>query len=102
MVYQITVTFPRSEQFGLSSQIRRAAVLIPSNIAEGFGRRSRKEKEQFYHHSLGSLFEVEAQLSIAMRLRYVSANDMEKTLSEIEKCKALLLKLIETNRLKIR
>ncbi len=74
---------------------------IPSNIAEGFGRRSNKEKEQFYHHSLGSLFEVEAQLSIAIRLQYISADDIEKTLNELEKCKALLLKLIETNGLKI-
>jgi four helix bundle protein len=102
LVYGITKKFPEAEKFGLSSQIRRASVSVPSNIAEGFGRRSSKEKAQFYHHSLGSLFEVEAQLSIATRLDYVSADDVGETLDEIERCKALLLKLIETNGLKIR
>lgn len=102
LVYGISGKFPAAEQFGLSSQIRRAAVSVPSNIAEGFGRQSSKEKEQFYHHSLGSLFEVEAQLSIATRLHYVAVGDLENTLNEIEKCRALLLKLIETNGLSTR
>lgn len=58
-IYQITSKFPPSEQFGLTDQMRRAAVSIPSNIAEGFGRLSAKEKGQFYFVAKGSLAELE-------------------------------------------
>lgn len=66
-VYQVTSAFPKEEVFGLISQMRRAAVSLPSNIAEGFGRRSAREKEQFYRHALGSLFELEAQIRISKK-----------------------------------
>ncbi len=71
-IYKITKNFPRDEQFGLTSQMRRAAVSITSNIAEGFGRQSRKEKVQFYAISQGSTLEIQNQLLIARDAEYIT------------------------------
>lgn len=70
-IYRSTQTFPRPEIYGLTSQIRRAAVSIPSNIAEGQGRRSRGEFKQFLGHARGSVFELESQVIIASNLGYI-------------------------------
>jgi four helix bundle protein len=67
-IYEATATFPRTETYGLSSQLRRAATGVASNIAEGQGRLSRGEWRQFLSQARGSLFEVEAQLILAHRL----------------------------------
>ena len=72
-IYQVTEKFPVSERYGLTSQMRRAAVSISSNIAEGFSRRSPKEKEYFYSMSHGSLTEIQNQLFIARDVSYVSS-----------------------------
>ena len=74
-VYQVTGKFPKEEAYGLTSQIRRAAVSIPSNIAEGAARKSDKEFVQFLHISLGSLAEAETQLIIAARLKFLQQQD---------------------------
>lgn len=74
MIYKITRGFPKEEQFGLVSQLRRAAVSITSNIAEGFSRNSYKEKIQFYFMALGSLTEVQNQLLIAKDIGYLDKN----------------------------
>ncbi|MDP3792705.1 MAG: four helix bundle protein [bacterium] len=79
IVYDITKLFPKDEQFGLSSQLRRAVVSITSNIAEGFSRKSLKEKIQFYSMSHGSLTEVENQLIIAKDVRYISQETFNNT-----------------------
>lgn len=71
-VYRCTQSFPKEEIYGLTSQLRRAAVSIPSNIAEGQGRLSRGEFKQFLGHAKGSAFEVETQLLIARDLGYLS------------------------------
>ena len=71
-IYQLTSSYPSDERFGLTSQIRRASVSIPSNIAEGAARRSKKEFSQFVSIALGSAAEVETQLEIASRLTLVS------------------------------
>jgi four helix bundle protein len=74
-VYKLTQTFPREEMFGLAAQMRRAAVSIPSNIAEGAARAGRREFAQFLNISRGSLSELETQLLIATDLGYIKNND---------------------------
>lgn len=71
-VYKVTEELPKHEIYGLTSQIRRATVSIPSNIAEGAGRRGEKEFIRFLFIALGSLSELETQLEIAHRLNYIS------------------------------
>ncbi len=71
-IYRTTATFPKDELYGLVSQLRRASVSIPSNIAEGKGRSTDREFVLFLHHARGSLLEVETQLLIAGRLKYIS------------------------------
>jgi four helix bundle protein len=75
-VYQLTNNFPDTEKFGLTNQIRRAVVSIPSNIAEGAGRKSDKELIQFVHIAIGSLAEVETQYLISLRLKYIVKNEI--------------------------
>jgi len=84
-VYKLTSTFPKHEVFGLTSQINRSAVSIPSNIAEGKGRGSDKEFRQFLYISRGSLFELRTQLEIARRLNYIKSNKkLKDKIVEIE------------------
>jgi len=78
-VYAISETFPKSEQFGLTSQIKRAAVSIPSNIAEGSSRRSTQEFIRYINISSGSLAELETQISAAKWLGFIKA-EQEKTI----------------------
>ena len=70
LVYDLTAKFPSSEQYGLTSQMRRAVVSIPSNLAEGFSRASRKEFKQFVSIALGSSSELETQLLLAHDLGF--------------------------------
>ncbi len=81
--YLSTKNFPMEERFGLTSQLRRAAVSIPSNIAEGQGRLSEKEFRHFLGQARGSLMEVETQLQIAQNLGYIDARE---TLELLKKC----------------
>jgi four helix bundle protein len=71
-IYTITQDFPSSEQFGLTNQIRRSSVSVTSNIAEGFSRKSRKDKQHFYQIALGSLTELQSQLDIAHDINYLN------------------------------
>jgi four helix bundle protein len=80
-VYHATRKFPADEMYGLSSQLRRPAVSVPSNIAEGKGRSSDKELLQFLNHATGSIYEVQTQLEIAGSLGYL-ANVDRRTLGE--------------------
>jgi four helix bundle protein len=74
-IYETTANFPKEEIFGLTSQIKRAVISISSNIAEGFSRRNKKEKAQFYYIALGSLSEIKSQLLIAKDLEFLTLND---------------------------
>lgn len=74
-IYKLTSDFPKEEKYGLSSQIKRASVSIPSNIAEGAARKNTKEFIQFLYYSLGSAAEIETQLELAKRLDYVKNTD---------------------------
>ena len=88
LIYEITQQFPKEETYGLTNQVRRCAVSIPSNIAEGAGRKGNKEFEQFLHISLGSSFELETQLIIANKLSYIKPENLfiiENQLHEIQK-----------------
>ncbi|MFH0891142.1 MAG: four helix bundle protein [Candidatus Falkowbacteria bacterium] len=78
MVYKITKEFPKEEMYCLISQMRRCAISITSNIAEGFSRKSKKEKTQFYHTSLGSITELQNQLLVARDVKYLSEKDFDK------------------------
>jgi four helix bundle protein len=77
-IYRGTVGFPRHELYGLSSQMRRAAVSVPSNIAEGKGHHSDKEFSHFLFHARGSLLELQTQLLIAQELGYLSGEDGQR------------------------
>ena len=83
-IYKLTGRFPKSEIYGLSQQMRKAAVSIPSNIAEGYGRKHEAEYKQFLSIAYGSLLELETQFLLANDLKYVSKNEtVEKLLKEV-------------------
>jgi len=95
LVYQITQGFPKAEQYGLVSQMRRAAVSIPANIAEGFKRFNRKEFRQFLHISLGSAAELETELIIANRLGYLEVRNFNALTSELEQISKMISALLK-------
>lgn len=85
-IYKITSNFPESEKFGLTNQLRRACVSIPSNIAEGSSRSSNKDFSRFLEIAIGSAYEIETQLLIASDLNFINADEIEilaKELNEI-------------------
>jgi four helix bundle protein len=96
LVYQITDSFPASETYGLVSQMRRSAVSIPSNIAEGFMRRHNKEFKHFLYITLGSLAELETQIILSEQLGFMNAaqsktvqtdiNELDKMITALIKC----------------
>ncbi|OGG16397.1 hypothetical protein A3D77_01010 [Candidatus Gottesmanbacteria bacterium RIFCSPHIGHO2_02_FULL_39_11] len=77
-IYTLTKKFPKEEMFGITNQIRRAAISISSNIAEGFSRRSKSEKRQFYYTSLGSLTETQNLLLVSRDVGYCNNNLFQK------------------------
>jgi len=90
MVYAICQKFPSEEMYGLTSQIKRCSVSVPSNIAEGCGRQSSKETIHFLHISRGSLFELETQLYLASDLEFLSNEELKLLLIQVTSCKKLL------------
>ena len=95
-VYEATSGFPQKETFGLTSQMRRSAVSIPSNIAEGQGRATRGEFHQFLGHARGSLYELETQLVIASELQYLSAEQCDCLLRDGRELGRILNALISS------
>ncbi|HPD38874.1 MAG TPA: four helix bundle protein [Mesotoga infera] len=92
-IYKLTKLFPDHERFGLVSQMQRAAVSIPSNIAEGFGRESTKDLIRFFYTSRGSLMELSTQLEISINLGYISS-DSSKPIDNANEVNKLLNGLI--------
>jgi four helix bundle protein len=80
-VYQVTACFPKEEVYGLTSQLRRAAISVPGNIAEGQGRRGVAEFRHFLRQASGSLMELETQMMIAERLHYASPESASQILN---------------------
>ncbi len=93
-IYSVTKGFPKEEIYGLTNQIRRAAVSVPSNIAEGFGRNSKNEFKHFLQIAIGSLFELQTQLEIARNLEFISAEKFDKLFSSTREIEAMLSSLI--------
>jgi len=83
-IYEITSNFPESEKFGLTNQLRRASVSIPSNIAEGSSRKTNKDFSRFLQIALGSAYEIETQLLIAFDLKFMTENELNKLLEDLE------------------
>jgi four helix bundle protein len=94
-VYRITSSFPNKEIYGLTSQIRRAAVSIPSNIAEGCGRSGPAELARFCRISLGSASELEYQLLLANDLKYLNDTDYKSVSKHIEEIKRMLTVFVQ-------
>jgi four helix bundle protein len=96
-IYEITSNFPSEEKYGLISQLRRCAVSIPTNIAEGSGRNTDKDFAQFLNISLGSAFELETLLILSFDVQLISEEDLEsftKKISEIQKMTFGLIKTL--------
>lgn len=102
MVYELSATFPKDERFGLVSQVRRAAVSVPSNIAEGQGRSSSGEFLLFLGNAKGSLHEVETQLLVAHRLGFIGEPGLQRANEQLDKVTRLLNGLINSMKQKVK
>lgn len=92
-VYALLKKFPREEQYALCDQLRRAAISVPSNIAEGSGRTSAKDQAHFFEMAFGSLMEVDCQMDIAKDLEYISNEEPTEANGQIKRIAALLARL---------
>jgi four helix bundle protein len=96
-IYDLTKKFPKDENYGLTLQIRRCAVSIPSNIAEGYGRKSTQDYLRFLQISISSLYELQTQIEIGLNLKYLSNEDFDKVYElsrEVERMISSLCKKI--------
>lgn len=98
MIYLNSKNLPDYEKYGIGDQMRRAAVSIPSNIAEGFGRSTAKEKNQFFYIAKGSLAELETQLYIASDVGYINKEKFDELMCQSELTQKLLQGLIKANK----
>src|SRR5882724_8497561 len=101
LIYRLSEGFPKTEIYGLTSQVRRASFSVPSNIAEGYGRGSRKEYLQFLSVAQGSLKEMETQTIIAQRLGYATLPQAERVLSDSEVVGKMLGSLMRSLKAKV-
>jgi len=93
--YELTISFPREEQFSLTSQIRRSAISIPSNISEGMARSSNLETIRFLDIARSSLVELDTQIQIAINFKYLNSSEIEKLSEMANHIFAMLSKLIQ-------
>ena len=94
-IYALTNKYPKEELYALISQMRRAAVSMPSNIAEGFARQHNKEYTQFLYIALGSAAELETQIEISCKLKYISESDKNEILDRINQFSRMTKSLIK-------
>ena len=97
-IYRETKSFPKDETYGLVSQMRRCAVSIPSNIAEGYGRHATNDYLRFLQIAMGSLFELETQLQISCNLGYLNQDEVEESYSSCREVERMLSALIRSLR----
>ena len=97
-IYELTKIFPKNEDFGLTNQMRRAAISVPSNISEGAARQTKKEFIQFLHMAQGSLSELDTQMEIAIRLGYLKEDHFSEVLSLTNDIDKMLTGLIKSLR----
>ncbi|MEN8188009.1 MAG: four helix bundle protein [Bacteroidota bacterium] len=90
MAFEISKKFPKAEVYGLTNQLRRCAISIPSNMAEGCGRQTSKDTIHFLHIARGSLYELETQLLISSDQKYISIEELDLFTTQIVSCKKLL------------
>jgi four helix bundle protein len=95
-VYRITAGFPKDEKFGLTSQIRRAVVSVPSNIAEGYGRKTTADYIKFLYIAYGSNCELETQVMLSGDLNYINRDIVKVTVDEINEVERMLKALIKS------
>jgi len=93
-IYQLTKTFPREELYGLVSQTRRCAVSVPSNIAEGYGRKSTDDYIRFLQIAISSLYEIQTQIEIALNLRYLTNDKFQSLYESTREIERMLSSLI--------
>ncbi len=101
LTFKLSKKFPSSEMYGLTSQINRSAVSIPSNIAEGAGRNSNKEFSQFLNIAMGSCFELETQIILSFEFNYIKKDDLESFVVKLNKLEKMINSLISTLRKQI-
>jgi four helix bundle protein len=94
-IYKHSNTFPTTEQYGLTSQLRRAAISVPSNIAEGYGRHSTGDYLRFLQIANGSLYEIQTQIEIALNLDYLKKNEFDLLYSQSREIERMLSSLIQ-------
>lgn len=95
-IYDLTSKFPEAEKFGLTNQLRRASISIPSNIAEGSSRKSNKDFSRFLEITLGSAYEIETQLLIAFDLKFILENELDQIAKELEEIIKMISKFKST------
>lgn len=95
-VYRVTEGFPDKERYGLTNQLRRASVAVPSNIAEGYGRGRAPDYARFLRIARGSLFEMETQLIIAVELRYLDRPTFDELDTQLKECGRVLAGLLRS------
>jgi len=97
-IYQVSKLFPNEENFGLTSQLRRSAISVPSNISEGYGRNSLNDYIRFLNISVGSLYEAQTQIEIAFNLKYIEKEQFKSiydSTREIERMMSSLIKKLK-------
>ncbi|HEV7644315.1 MAG TPA: four helix bundle protein [Pyrinomonadaceae bacterium] len=95
-VYKLAGKFPREEVYGLTSQVKRSVTSIPANIAEGQGRRSKKEFQQFLGHARGSLLELDTHLELALRFNYINIEEYRNVYPQIQEVGRLVNGLLRS------
>lgn len=91
--YKVSMKFPQSEIYGLTSQMKRSSISVPSNIAEGAGRNSKEQFSHFLNIALGSAFEFECQIEIALNLNFINQDDFDELNNELRHIQNMIIKL---------